>query len=521
MRRDGRRSTVYKDPMTHCRMVSCRALIVSLFALVATSRLAAADHAQWGERHSRNMVSSEGPLPASFDPEAGRNVRWSVALGSEAHSTPVIAGGRVLMGTNNENPRDPRYEGDRGVLFCLDEQDGRLHWQLVVPKYSSDPYQDWPYAGICSPPTVEGNRVYALSNRGEALCLDLYGLANGNDGPVTNEAELLAPRGVEPLPLAETDPDILWHFNIHAEVGSYPHDAAHGSFLLDGDRLYLNTGNGVDNTHRRIRAPEAPSLIVLDRQTGNWLAQDVERIGPRIFHSTWSSPALGRVNGQSQIIFAGGDGVVYAFKPLNQPASMGGAIAALEKIWWYDCDPEAPKEAVHRYNGNRQVSPSNIKSTPVFHGDRVYVTVGGDLWWGKTEAWLQCIDATRTGDVTHSGRIWSYPLKRHVMSTPAVHEGLVYAADCGGQIHCVDAATGEPVWTHDAEGEIWASTFVADNKIYVGTRRGLFWVLAAGRNKEVLSRIPLGSPISATAVAANGVLYVATMNRLYAVANSE
>jgi outer membrane protein assembly factor BamB len=106
------------------------------------------------------------------------------------------------------------------------------------------------------------------------------------------------------------------------------------------------------------------------------------------------------------------------------------------------------------------------------------------------------------------------------MSTPAVHDGLVYAADCGGRIHCVDAATGEAVWTHDAEGEIWASTFVADDKLYVGTRRGLFWILAAGREKQVLSRIPLGSPISATAVAANGVLYVATMNRLYAIAES-
>jgi outer membrane protein assembly factor BamB len=107
------------------------------------------------------------------------------------------------------------------------------------------------------------------------------------------------------------------------------------------------------------------------------------------------------------------------------------------------------------------------------------------------------------------------------MSTPAVHDGLVYAADCDGQIHCVDAATGEAVWTHDGEGEIWASTFVADHKIYVGTRRGLFWILAAGREKKVLSRISLGSPVSATTVAANGVLYIATMNRLYAVAGGQ
>lgn len=520
IRRDVRRLADYKARMTHRPNLDFRLFTAGMLGLALASGLVAADHPQWGQRHSRNMVSTEGPLPNDFDPATGRNIRWSVELGSEAHSTPVIAGGRVLMGTNNENPRDSRYEGDRGVLFCLDEQDGRLHWQLVVPKYSRDPYQDWPYSGICSPPTVEGNRVYALSNRGEAICLDLHGLENGNDGTVTNEAELLAPRGAEPLPLAATDPDILWHFNIHGEVGSYPHDAAHGSFLLDGDLLYLNTGNGVDNTHRLIRSPDAPSLIVLDKNTGRWIAQDVERIGPRIFHSTWSSPALGRVNGQTQIIFAGGDGIVYAFKPVDQTASAGDAVAALEKIWWYDCDPEAPKENVHRYNGNRQVSPSNIKSTPVFHNDRVYVTVGGDLWWGKTEAWLQCIDATKTGDVTQSGRLWSYPLVRHVMSTPAVHDGLVYAADCGGRIHCVDAATGEGIWTHDAEGEIWASTFIADDKIYLGTRRGLFWVLAAGREKQVLSRVPLGSPISATAVAANGVLYVATMNRLYAIAEN-
>jgi outer membrane protein assembly factor BamB len=338
---------------------------------------------------------------------------------------------------------------------------------------------------------------------------------------VTNEAGLFAPRGAEPLPLASTDADVLWYFNIHDVVGSYPHDAAHGSFLLDGDQLYLNTGNGVDNTHRRIRAPDAPSLIVLDKKTGRLIAQDAERIGPRIFHSTWSSPALGHVNGQTQIIFAGGDGVIYAFRSTDDRPTDSGGAGSLNKIWWYDCDPEGPKEDVHRYNGNRQVSPSNIKSTPVFHDQRVYVTAGGDLWWGKTEAWLHCIDATKTGDVTRTGRVWSYPLVRHTMSTPAIHEGLVYAADCGGSIHCVDAATGQAVWTHDAEGEIWASTFVADNKIYVGTRRGLFWVLAAGREKQVLSRIPLDSPISATTVAANGVLYVATMNRLYAIANGQ
>jgi outer membrane protein assembly factor BamB len=84
-------------------------------------------------------------------------------------------------------------------------------------------------------------------------------------------------------------------------------------------------------------------------------------------------------------------------------------------------------------------------------------------------------------------------------------------------MHCVDAATGKAHWTHDITGEVWASPLVAGGNVYLGTRSGDFWTFAAGKEKKVLSRLALGSPISATACAANGVLYIATMSRLYAV----
>jgi len=58
---------------------------------------------------------------------------------------------------------------------------------------------------------------------------------------------------------------------------------------------------------------------------------------------------------------------------------------------------------------------------------------------------------------------------------------------------------------------------VADGKVYVGTRRGEFLVFAASKEKRILSEVDLEEPISGTAVAANGVLYVTTMSRLYAV----
>jgi outer membrane protein assembly factor BamB len=187
-------------------------------------------------------------------------------------------------------------------------------------------------------------------------------------------------------------------------------------------------------------------------------------------------------------------------------------------VWRFDCDPTAPKQDVHKYIRNRRVSPSDIKSMPVFHGGHVYVAAGGDIWWGKRKSWLECIDPNGTGDVTHSGLLWSYAMDTHCCSTPSVQDGLVYVADCAGNVHCLDAETGRPCWVHDAGGEIWASTLVADGKVYVGTRRGDFCVLAAGREKHVLSSIRLEDPVISTCVAANGTLYVGTMTRLYALA---
>jgi len=490
-----------------------------LVLLMCSATTHAGDRPQWGQRYSRNMVSDETGLPDRFDPATGENVKWSVPLGTECYSTPVVAGGKVLIGTNNGQPRDPRHQGDRGVMMCLNQTDGSLAWQLVVPKLEGDIYLDWPGAGMCSPATVEGDRVYTVTNRDEVVCLDLEGLANGNDGPFLDEGRHMAPQDEPPMEPGPLDADILWLLDLRSAAGVRPHDSAHSSILLDGPYLYVNTSNGLNSRHTGVEKPEAPSLVVVDKATGRLVAQDREGIGPRIFHSTWSSPALGEVNARRLIFFGGGDGVCYALdalRPMEVAGLSDGQVGSLGRVWRFDCDPTAPKEDVHRYIRNRRESPSNIKSMPVFCEGRIYVTAGGDIWWGKHEAWLKCIDATQEGDITESGLLWSYPLERHCCSTPSIHDGLVYVADCGGKVHCVDAHSGRPYWVHDAGREIWASTLVADEKVYLGTRQGDFWVLAAGHEKRVLSSIRLDDPVISTPVAANGTLYVGTMTRLYA-----
>jgi outer membrane protein assembly factor BamB len=155
---------------------------------------------------------------------------------------------------------------------------------------------------------------------------------------------------------------------------------------------------------------------------------------------------------------------------------------------------------------------------PVFYKNRVYVTVGGDIWWGKRKAWLTSIDATKHGDITNTGEIWSYSLVSHTTATPAISDGLVYVTDCGKNLYSIDAEAGTSYWTHVMKQDSWSSALVADNKVYVGSKGRDFWILDAGKKKNVLCSVSLDSPIHSTPVVANGTLYIATMNSLYAIA---
>jgi outer membrane protein assembly factor BamB len=498
---------------------SLAAVLVGAFLVTAVQ---AADQPQWGNRYDRNMVSAEKNLPETFDLSTGKNVKWSVDLGGRTYATPIVAGGKVFIGTNNERPRDPRRTGDFGVLMCFNEADGKLAWQLIVPKLLSDRYLDWPKIGICSAPTVEGDRVYVVTNRAEVVCLDVNGLANGNDGPFKDEEKFMTQGNATPVKLGKLDADIIWRFDMPnaSGVSIWPHDSASVSILISGNHLYLNTGNGTDNTHRKIRRPDAPSLIVLDKATGKLIAADAERIGPRIFHATWAPPSMGEIGGKRQVYFGGADGLVYAFVPVKSDVAPASPPAALKRIWKFDCDPSAPKVNIHKYIKNRVAGPSIIYCMPVFHKGRVYVTVGGDIWWGKRKAWVKCIDASKTGDVTRTAEIWSREVSRHCCATVAIVDGLLYVGDLGSNFYCLNADTGKTVWQHKTKGEVYSSALAADSKIYVGTRRSQFLIMAAGRTKKILADVKLDSPVHGAVTAANSAIYIATMKKLYALART-
>jgi outer membrane protein assembly factor BamB len=505
---------------------------------------AAEDWPQWGGSNQRNMASSETGLPARFepgkrrrdhlgvDPSTMKNVAWVARLGTENYSAPIISGGRVFIGTNDAELDDPRLTStEGGVLLCLDEATGKMLWRLVVPRLEIDRTKvsadfDAMNLGICSSATVQDDCVYLVSNRCEVLCLDVHGLANGNDGSFQDEARFSVGQGQPPIELKPTDADILWRFDMLGDLPVFPHDATNCSVLVHGDFVYAGTGNGVYDG--KIVMPSAPSLIVLNKRTGKLVARDDGRISAAVFHGQWSSPSLGTIDGRSQIFFGGGDGWCYAFEP---PVARALTPTTLTSAWRFDCNPPGYRARNGRpidywalvrggvrdfIEGGRLTSPSEIIGTPVFYKNRVYATIGQDPVHGPGAGALSCIAANGRGDVTQSGRVWQYCEIGRSMSTVSVANDLVFAAEQAGKVHCLDAQTGQLFWVHNIGDEIWSSTLVADGKLYVGTRRGLV-VLAADRQERELANIRLGSAVWSAPTAANGRLFVASQRNLWAI----
>ena len=200
----------------------------------------------------------------------------------------------------------------------------------------------------------------------------------------------------------------------------------------------------------------------------------------------------------------------------------------LKTVWSYDCNPAgiqvvgglglgdallpgrqtAPERLEHENDGTF-VGMSEIIGTPVFYNNRIYVAIGRDPEHGRGRGALHCIDATKTGDITETGKIWTYQGLDRTLSTVSIADGLLYISDVAGRLHCLDAETGQCYWVHETKSEVWGSTLVADGKVYMPTPKGLF-VLAAGKEKKVLSHVNVRAPIYASPVVANGTLYIAS-----------
>jgi outer membrane protein assembly factor BamB len=475
------------------------------------------DHVMFGNTPDRNFVNLNpvtlsAEFPKSPDDDKvrvlGNRVKWKATLGSRAYGGPIVAGGHVYCGTNNENPRNKRDRGkatddnpegpplDKGILMCFDEKTGNFLWQMVHDKLESGQVHDWPREGLCSSPVVDGNRLYYTSNRCEVVCLDVNGFLDGqNDGFQKEKYQ------------DKTDGDVVWTYSMMDQLNVFPHNMTDCSPLVVGDLVFVITANGVDENHINIPAPEAPSFICLSKQSGRLIWKS-NLPGRNIMHGQWSNPTYGEIGGKPQVIFPGGDGWLYGLEPET------GKV-----IWKFDANP---KDATYELGGKG--TKSDFIGSAVVHKGKVYIGTGQDPEHLEGVGHFWCIDpAGKEGDISptlvadaaksppttkpnpNSGMVWTYggnetrPFAKRdyvfsrTMSTPCIIDDVVYMGELAGYVQALDANTGKKFWQWDTKSNVWGSCYYVDGKVLVANEDGDLYIFKHEKAPQVLDEVAVGS----------------------------
>ncbi len=505
---------------------------------IAKLKVGPKDWPQWGGSAERNNVPETGSLPVSFNYKTGKNFVWSSALGSETYGNPVVANGKVYVGTNNGAGYLKRYPAtvDLGVLLCFDEKDGAFQWQHSSEKLPTGRVHDWPNQGICCAPLVDGDRLWYVTSRGEVVCLDTEGFLDGeNDGPFTKEPNE-----------NKDEADVVWKLDMMEKLNVSQHNMCSCSVTFAGDLLFVNTSNGVDDAHLVVPEEKAPSFLCLNRFSGEVLWSD-NSPGGNILHGQWSSPGYGVLGGTEQVLFGGGDGWLYSF-------DAKGENGKSKLLWKFDCNP---KDSVYKLNG---ATRNHIIATPVIYDGVVYVAVGEDPEHGEGGGHLWCIDPTKRGDVSptlvynskdpskiiphrrkqamiakegdierdnpNSAAIWHYvgndpkefeTTMHRTCGTVAIKNDLLFIADFSGMLHCIDAKKGNAYWTYDMLAASWASPLIADGKVYIGDEDGDISIFELSKERKLIAEISLGSALYTTPIVANDTIYIANRNSIFAI----
>jgi outer membrane protein assembly factor BamB len=486
----------------------------SLLSLLSAGTIPVPDALEQEANASRNPVNAtERNIPGdwSVDPLAPKNIKWRVPIGNAQYgSGPVVAEGKVFVGTNNSTLRDPTVKGHAGVLMCFDEKTGAFLWQIAHPTLDE---RDIPcrcgtsHGFLASTPVVENRRVYYVSNRCELVC------AETTKGKILWSLDMIKTLGVHP----------------GGRTGGFPN----GSPLLLGELVVVGTSHGIDLETGHVKNAQAPSLIAVNKTSGKLVWQDASG-GNDILDGQWSSPAAAKIDGRWQVIHGFGDGWL-----------RGLDAATGQVLWKFDCNPKGLK-----FDPGKKDSKNYIVANPVVHDNKVYVAVGMTPDDGDGIGHLWCIDLTKKPtnkelDLSpvdndfdpkaprnrDSALVWHFGGKLdpvpagvprpfrlgRVSAAVAIHDGIVSVAETDGYLRALDSQTGQLLWETDLRDQVRGSAYYVDGKVFLGTDSGDLFVFEAGRTKNLLRTIDMDEPVRSPPAAAHGVLYISNGHSLFAI----
>jgi outer membrane protein assembly factor BamB len=147
---------------------------------------------------------------------------------------------------------------------------------------------------------------------------------------------------------------------------------------------------------------------------------------------------------------------------------------------------------------------------PLFGHGHVFITTGHS----QTELWA--VRPGGAGDVTDTHVTWRFT-ERGVpkQPSPLLVDDLIFMVSNDGVVTCIEATTGQLVWTERIGGNFMASPIYADGRLYFCSMQGETTVLRAGRTSEILAENRLESGCMASPTVSGRALFLRTKTHLY------
>ncbi len=394
------------------------------------------------------------------------------------------------------------FEDDKLATICYSSKDGKELWRKPAPATKIEAFHPSEGSPAASTPASDGSKVVVYFGSCGLLCYDL-------DGQLLWKFE---------LPVADTNfgfgtgtsPIISGGLvylarDLRKDSAVYAIDLATGSQKWKTDRPKSFTNYCTPlvwdaDVKRTLVVPGTTTLTGYDAATGAEL---------------WQIGKLAAVNCTSPVL-AGDQVILTSWAP-------GGADMKMPSF------DEVLKQAGEEKLGYLTKAGSEKTMLKGFF-DNNDLDKDGKL---TREEWNTNVNFLKSGENravavkpgTKGETSWSYTKFLPYIPSPLVYRGRVYWLKDGPQMTCLDVKTGKPIFEGErlkAGARYYASPVAANGHIYLASLEGIVAVVAAGEETpDLVYSVKLAEGVRATPAIAHDTLYVRSDKFLYAFKNAK
>ncbi len=424
---------------------------------------------QWRGPYQTGVSDAEN-LPTRWS--GTENIVWKTALPAWSGGTPIVWGDKIFLtsptqgtGEVTTQPPEPRRGrrgrrggrgggrspgGDELLLLCISRTGGNILWQRELDTGN----QLHRKGNDSSPsPVTDGKHVWVVTGTGAVAAFDMEG----------NEA---------------------WKRNLQDDYGRFGLMWGYASSPL------LYKGTLIIEVLHGYRTDDPSYIVAFNAATGEEVWRQ-ERPTDAFAESpdAYTTPALLKYNGTTQVVISGGDYVT------GHDPDTGTEI-------WRSGGLNPHQEGNYRVVGSPLV-------------------VEGIIYAPTRKRPLLALRAGGTGDITDTHLLWKWDgAGAPDVPTPVCDGTHFYMVDDRGLATCLNAKTGEVVWGPErtAQGTVSASPILADGKLYITNEYGVTTVIAAGPAFKILATNELDGSYTLSSPAISGSnLFIRTGTHLYCI----